>query len=127
MAEPLGRELNLSYGGVRADHRGQHIFPKLVKKMTAKGVPLTAAVKHLNKSGTVDRLLKLGLRRLIPWLTVRITFDGSPGRPTFKAEVCREHGPRLLCGKRLGIGEDGKCRRARERGSRFKGAWYPTT
>src|ERR1019366_7140593 len=42
LAEPEGEALDLSYGGVRTSHREQHIFPKLVKKMMVKGVPLTA-------------------------------------------------------------------------------------
>jgi ribosomal protein S18 acetylase RimI-like enzyme len=79
MAEPLGRELDLSYGGVRADHRGQHIFPKLVKKMMAKGVPLTATVKHLNKSGTVDRLLKLGFTKVESLVDGQDNFRWQPG------------------------------------------------
>jgi hypothetical protein len=59
MAEWDGQRLDLSYGGVRADHRGQHIFPTLMKKIMAKGVPLTATVMHSNKSDMLSRLLKL--------------------------------------------------------------------
>jgi len=60
MAELDGQRLDLSYGGVRAVHRGQHIFPNLVKKVMAKGVPLTATVMRSNESNMLSRLLKLG-------------------------------------------------------------------
>jgi hypothetical protein len=60
------RALHLSYGGVRTNHRGQHIFPELVAKMMANGVPLTATVKHSNKSNMVNRLLKLGFTKVFP-------------------------------------------------------------
>ncbi len=60
MAEPLGRRLNLSYGGVRADHRGKHIFPKLVKKMMVKGIPLRASIAQSNEFRMPDRLRELG-------------------------------------------------------------------
>jgi hypothetical protein len=63
MAESDGQKLDLSYGGVRAGHRGQHIFPKLVKKMMAKGVPLTATVMHSNEANMLSRLLKLGFTK----------------------------------------------------------------
>jgi hypothetical protein len=79
MAEPLGRELDLSYGGVRVNHRRQHIFPKLVKKMMAKRVPLTATVTHLNKSGTVDRLLKLGFTKVESLVDGQDNFRWQPG------------------------------------------------
>src|SRR5271169_7093617 len=50
MAEPDKKErsyrdnqaLELSYGGVKKSQRGNDIFPDLVAKMKAKGVPLTA-------------------------------------------------------------------------------------
>ena len=60
MAELDGQRLDLSYGGVRAVHRGQHIFRNLVKTVMAKGVPLTATVMHSNGSNMLSRLLKLG-------------------------------------------------------------------
>jgi len=79
IAELHRDELDLSYGGVRAGHRGQHIFPKLVKKMMAKGVPLTATVKHLNKSGAVDRLLKLGFTKVESLVDGQDNFRWQPG------------------------------------------------
>ena len=68
MAEPDREALELSYGGVRTSHREHHIFPTLVKKMMAKGVPLTATVMHSNESNTVNRLLKLDFTKVSPWL-----------------------------------------------------------
>ena len=70
LAEPerLGRSgevnltLDLPYGGVRPGHRGNYIFPTMVKKMMAKGVPLTATVSHNNKSNMASRLRKLGFK-----------------------------------------------------------------
>jgi len=59
LAEPGSNALDLSYGGVRTSHRGQHIFPDLLKKMKAKGVPLTATVMHSNMSNMLNRLSKL--------------------------------------------------------------------
>jgi hypothetical protein len=64
MAESDGRRLDLSYGGVRpGHHRGKHIFPKLMKRAKAKGVPLTATVMHSNKSDMLSRLLKVGFTK----------------------------------------------------------------
>jgi hypothetical protein len=67
LAEPDRKALELTYGGVRTSHRGNDIFPTLVKKMMPKGVPLTATVLHSNKSDMVNRLLKLGFTQVYPW------------------------------------------------------------
>jgi hypothetical protein len=56
--------LDLSYGGVKKDHRGQNIFPALVAKMKEREVPLRATVKHANKSNMGDRLLKLRFTKI---------------------------------------------------------------
>jgi hypothetical protein len=60
MAEPLGLGLELSYGGVKESHRGNDIFPDLVAKMKAKGIPLRASVAHSNDFQMPDRLRELG-------------------------------------------------------------------
>jgi hypothetical protein len=67
LAEEPREALELTYGGVRTSHRGHHIFPTLVKKMMAKGVPLTATVMHSNESNMVNRLLKLDFKKVSPW------------------------------------------------------------
>jgi predicted N-acetyltransferase YhbS len=56
--------LHLSYGGVRKTCRGRGIFPAMVGEAMAKGVPLTATVKHANASSMTDRLLKLGFAKI---------------------------------------------------------------
>jgi len=63
LAERDREALELTYACVRTSHRGNDIFPTLVKKMMAKGVPLTATVLHSNKSDMVNRLLKLGFTK----------------------------------------------------------------
>ena len=55
--------LHLPFGGVKTSLRGQYIFTALLAKMKSKGVPLTAAVSHLNKSNMFRRLEKLGFRK----------------------------------------------------------------
>jgi hypothetical protein len=69
LAEPDREALELTYGGVRTSHRGNDIFPTLVKEMMAKGVPLRATVLHSNKSDMVNRLLMLDFTKdSTPWL-----------------------------------------------------------
>jgi hypothetical protein len=72
MSEPDKKErsfrdnqaLELSYGGVKKSHRGNDIFPDLVAKMKAKGVPLTATVLKKNESDMVNRLLELDFSKV---------------------------------------------------------------
>jgi ribosomal protein S18 acetylase RimI-like enzyme len=52
--------LHLSYGGVRAKYRGCGVFRSLTEKLVERRVPLTATVKHANKSGMARVLIKLG-------------------------------------------------------------------
>jgi hypothetical protein len=60
--------LELPYGGVREGHRGHHIFPDLVATIMAKRFPLTATVKHANKSDMASRLTKRGFTKVGPGL-----------------------------------------------------------
>ena len=72
MAEPDKKErsfrdnqaLELSYGGVKKSHRGNDIFPDLVAKMKAKGVPLTATVLKQNELAMVNGLLELDFSKV---------------------------------------------------------------
>ncbi|HEY8098118.1 MAG TPA: hypothetical protein VIE65_18820 [Methylobacter sp.] len=66
LAESKGDRFDLPYGGVREGHRKHHIFPDLVAKMMVRGVPLTATVKHANKSDMASRLLRLGFTKAGP-------------------------------------------------------------
>ena len=66
------RTLNLPYGGVKpGHHRGQGIFPALMEKLMANGVPLAATVKDKNKSEMVCRLVKLGFEEDDDWMRHR--------------------------------------------------------
>jgi hypothetical protein len=79
MAESDGQTLDLSYGSVRpGPHRGKHIFTKLMKRVKAKGVPLTATVLRLNKSNMLSRLLKLEFTKDDPLLNDRDILRWQP-------------------------------------------------
>jgi hypothetical protein len=55
--------LNVSYGGVTKNRRGDGIFTGLMASIMARRVPLSAEVKHANQSGMAERLEKLGFHR----------------------------------------------------------------
>jgi hypothetical protein len=56
--------LYLPYIGVNKDKRKRGIFGNLLEKLKAKGVPLTARVKHTNQSGMAGRLVKRGFTKM---------------------------------------------------------------
>src|SRR5579872_5221040 len=56
--------LELRYAGVAPDYRGQGIFTALMAKVTARLVPVTVTVPPQNRSHMVERLEKLGFRRV---------------------------------------------------------------
>lgn len=60
LIEPDNTGLYIQYAGVSKLHQGQQIFPKLIRMVMAKKMPLTAVVKHANKSSMSCRLTKLG-------------------------------------------------------------------
>ncbi len=68
LAESKGDRFDLPYGGVRKGHRGNDIFPNLVKKVMAKGLSLTAVVLHANASKkiVVGILEDLGFEKVTP-------------------------------------------------------------
>ena len=93
LAESKGDRFDLPYGGVRKCHRGHNIFPDLVEKVKEIGRPLTATVKHANKSDIASSYKTSDLRRRslmrtsfpMPLLArvglmTRIHFDGSRSR-----------------------------------------------
>jgi N-acetylglutamate synthase-like GNAT family acetyltransferase len=62
--EHENQALSLRYIGVNRTSRQRGIFAALMKKLTAKGVPLTASVLHTNHSAMVDRLVKIGFTKV---------------------------------------------------------------
>jgi hypothetical protein len=56
--------ISLRYIGVTGLSRRQGIFAALMKKLTAKGVPLTASVLHTNRSDMATRLAKIGFDKI---------------------------------------------------------------
>jgi N-acetylglutamate synthase-like GNAT family acetyltransferase len=55
--------LELHHAGVVMEHRGGGIFHKLIAKILARMVPLTAIVPAQNRSDIAARLERLGFRR----------------------------------------------------------------
>jgi len=60
--------VELHYAGVAPEHRGHGIFTELIGKLLTRMVPVATALSPQNRSGAVDRLERLGFRRI-----------GSPG------------------------------------------------
>jgi hypothetical protein len=81
LAEHYGEGLHLPYAGVTKSHRGQEIFPTLMGKMKANGVPLRTSIAHSKpeRSKIINFLLKRGFICLGPSGT-EDQFDWDPGR-----------------------------------------------
>jgi len=57
-----GEIIELRYAGVAPEHRGQRIFARLIERVLARMLPVSATVPALNRSDAVPRLQKLGFR-----------------------------------------------------------------
>jgi hypothetical protein len=78
--------LELAYGGMTSAQRDQGRFVTLIAKAKGLGVPLRAVVKHANKSGMAERLMRQGFARAACLRSDEDNFIWTPSGSAWGAE-----------------------------------------